>query len=252
MKKVLCVFVVFLMLLCSCSIAGQSDQLHTESSSNENAFTKTEGGNLVSASGVEYAELAREVALYYLGELEFVGSVEGEEKTSQHLGLSYQTGMFAIKNNKNDDILIRRAPDNEYFLIYRKASLPPLDYSEDNCVRLEFVSGMWELEEDAVHTACEGGFSDKAEIAEFLACIKSQESPREAGLYDLVKQPDGRLENCYMYGVVYGFFGDEPNIAIMMDITSYNDLAYSIRIGADEYVLPEEWLQKLIKAKCTP
>jgi hypothetical protein len=53
------------------------------------------------------------------------------------------------------------------------------------------------------------------------------------------------LENCYVYGVIYGFFEEESNIVIRMDITSYNDLAYSVSIEGKDYVLPTEWLQKL-------
>jgi hypothetical protein len=53
------------------------------------------------------------------------------------------------------------------------------------------------------------------------------------------------LENCYVYGVIYGFFDDEPNLALQMEILSFNDLAYSISIEGEEYVLPAEWLQKL-------
>jgi len=61
----------------------------------------------------------------------------------------------------------------------------------------------------------------------------------------LVKQPDGMLENCYIYGVLYGFFAEEPNLAVRMEITSYNDLAYSISIEEKEYALPAEWLERL-------
>ncbi len=180
-----------------------------------------------------------------MGDLAFVGSVQGEEKTSQHLGLSYQTGMFAIKDADTDNILIRYTPDNEWFAIYRKASLPNFDFSVDNCIRLEFVSGIGYIEEDAVHTTCGDGITDRSEISTFLSEIRMQKDPREAGLYDLIQKPDGMWENCYAYGVIYGFFAEEPNLAVRMNITSYNDLAYSISIEDKEYVLPAEWLQKL-------
>ncbi|MBQ8395763.1 MAG: hypothetical protein IJX54_02055, partial [Oscillospiraceae bacterium] len=58
-------------------------------------------------------------------------------------------------------------------------------------------------------------------------------------------KPNGLLENCYGYGVVYGFFEEEPNLAVRLYVTSYNDLAYSIDFGFEEYVLPEEWLERL-------
>lgn len=205
---------------------------------------------MVSNSGVEYTHLANEGILYYLGDLDFIGSIQGEEKTSQHLGLSYQTGMFAIKDADNDNILIRYAPDNEWFSIYRKTSLPSFDSSVDNCVRLEFIAGIENTESDAIHTTCGDGIVDTSEIAEFLSDVRSQKDPREAGLYDLIKKPDGMLENCYVYGVVYCFFVEEPNLAVRLDITSYNDLAYSISIDGKEYVLPIEWLQKLENKWC--
>ena len=233
MKKVLCLIVVTLILLCGCS------------PTKENTFTKNKNGNIVSNSGVEYTHLANEGILYYLGDLDFIGSIQGEEKTSQHLGLSYQTGMFAIKDADNDNILIRYAPDNEWFSIYRKTSLPSFDFVVDNCIRFEFVKSTGDIQKDAIHTTCGEGITDKAEIAKFLSEIRTQKDAREAGLYDSVKKPDGMLENCYMYGVIYGFFADEPNLAIRMEITSFNDLAYSVAIDNKEYVLPAEWLQKL-------
>lgn len=242
MKKVLCLFIVLFMLLCGCSNNRQSDQIRTESASSDDAFTETEAGSLVSVSGTEYAHLANEGALYYFGELEFQGSVKGEEKTSQHLGYSYQTGLFAIKNDEAHNILIRRAPNNEWFRIYRKTSLPPFDFSVEHCIRLELVSGK---EHDADHTICGDGIVDRSEIAEFLSDVRSQKDPREAGLYDLIRKPDGMLEHCYIYAVIYGFFEEEPNLAIRMDITSYNDLAYSVSIEGKEYVLPEAWVQRL-------
>ena len=245
MKKVLCLIVVTLILLCGCFPVSQSGQSHTDTPSKEDTFTKNENGNIVSNSGVEYTLLANEGLLYYLGDLDFIGSIQGEEKTSQHLGLSYQTGMFAIKDADNDNIMIRRAPDNEWFSIYRKASLPSFDFAVDNCIRFEFVSGIGNRENDVTHTTCGDGIVVASEIAEFLSDVRSQKDPREAGLYDLIKKPDGMLENCYVYGVIYGFFEEASNIVIRMDITSYNDLAYSVSIEGKDYVLPTEWLQKL-------
>jgi len=219
-----------IILLCACS--------------HESIFTKNENNNIVSNSGIEYTHLANEVDLYYFGNLEFVGSIHGEKKTSQHLGDSYKTGMFSIKEAENDNILIRRLPDNEWFAIYRKASLPDFDFSVENSSRLEFVSGTGITEEDLIHTTCGDGITDRSVINAFLSEIRMQKGPREAGLYELIEEPDGTLRNCYFYGVIYGFFDEEPNLAVRMDITSYNDLAYSIFIEGKEYVLPTEWLEK--------
>jgi len=233
MKKVLCLILVLLVFLCGCS--------------HDSVFTITEDGNLVSESGEEYAFLANEGFLYYLGDLEFQGRVKGETKVSQHLSLLYQTGLFAIKNAETDNILIRRIPDNEWYSIYRKASLPSFDFSVDNCIRLEFVSGVGDTESDEVHTTCGDGIVDASEIADFLSDVRSQKDPNDAGLYDLIKKPNGMLENCYVYGLIYGFFADEPNLAIRMKITSYNDLAYSVSVEGKEYVLPNEWIERLKK-----
>ncbi len=234
MKKAICLILVFLTLLCGCSHNIQPDQTHTDVPSISHEFIINENGNIVSDSGVEYAHLANEGLLCILCEMEFVGSVQGEEKTSQHLGVSYQTGMFAFTDTGNDNILIRRTPDNEWFGIYRKTSLPQFDFSVDNCIRLEFSS----YKENSKI------MMDPSEIASFLSDVRSQKDPHEAGLYDLIKQPNGNLENCYLYGVIYGFFEVEPYLAVRMEITSYNDLAYSICIQGKEYVLPTEWLQK--------
>lgn len=210
-----------------------------------NVFTKTKNGNLVSVSGTEYEHIANEGVLYYLGDLLFQGSVEGEEKISQHMELSYRTGLFSIKNAETDSILIRRVPNNEWASIYRKTSLPPFDFSADNCTRLELVLGIGDIKNDEIHTTCGDGISNKLEIAEFLSDVRSQMNPREAGLYDLITKQDGMLEHCYTYAVIYGFFEEEPNLAIRMNITSYNDLAYSVSIEGKEYVLPETWIQRL-------
>ena len=242
MKRILAITLLFF-LLCGCTQSNQEQE--------NSVFTKTENGNLISAAGVEYSHLANEGVLYYLGELEFVGSIQEEGQTSQHLGLSYQTGMYAIKNSPNDNIFIRYAPNNEWFSIYRKSDLPVSDFSVDNCIRLEFVPGIGNQEKASIHVNCNGGIVDKSKITEFFANIRSQKSPRQAGLYDFIKQPNGMLENCYVYGVVYGFFKDEPNLAIRMEITSYNDLAYTISIGESEYVLPELWLEELQNSHCT-
>lgn len=234
LKKSFCAVLAVLMLpaIVGCTAKGDT-------------FSETEDGNLVSTAGVEYVHLANEGVLYYLGELTFCGSVAGEAKLAQHLGLPYYPGLFTITNANTDNILIRRRPDSEWCSIYRKASLPALDISVDNCCRLELVLGNGDTEKDVIHTTCGEGISGAKDISEFLAAVRAQKDPNEAGLYDLVRKPDGMLENCYIYAVVYGFFEEEPNLAICMHITSYNDLAYSISVGEKEYVLPEEWLQRL-------
>lgn len=241
MKKVLCLIIASLMLLCGCSDKTNSAQ--PTPTSDDYAFT-INNNNIVSKSGVEYSCISKR-DLCYLGDLEFIGSIQGEEKTSQHLSSTYTTGMFAIKNTNNENILIRFSPNNEWSTIYRNTSLPEYDFSVDNCIRLEFVSGLGDILADQIHTTCNDGITDESQISAFLSEVRAQKNPHDAGLYDLIKQPDGMLENCYSYGIVYGFFEEETNLAIKMNITSYNDLAYSIDIEDHHYVLPEQWLQTL-------
>lgn len=232
-KKSLCLVLSFSILF-AVSACSQTD----------GAFTESEDGILVSASGKEYERIAVVGYYYYFGELVFEGGVPGEPKTYNHMGTLYRNGLFSMKNDDTGNILIRFYPGSEWQGIYRDVSLPPFDFSVDNCIRLELVSGIGSIEEDVVHTTCGDGITDKSEIEEFLSDVRSQMSSREAGLYDLVRMPNGMLENCYHYAGIYGFFEEEPNLAIRMKITSFNDLAYSISIEGKEYVLPEEWLQR--------
>lgn len=243
MNRIICLLCTLVLIFCGCT--------QSERTENTAVLANNENGDSINVSGSEYIHLANEGKLYYLGELDFVCGIQGEDETSEHGGMQYQTGMFAVKNASNDNILVRHAPNNEWFSIYRKASLPSFDFSIDNCNRLELVFGGTLAENGGEHVLCNGGISDKAEIATFLSEIRAQDDPRKAGLYDMIKKPDGMLENCYVYGEIYGFFEEEPNLAIKMQITSFNDLAYSVSIGDDEYVLPESWLNKLENAKCT-
>lgn len=208
-------------------------------------FEETESGILDTSSGTEYEFLTTEGTLRYFGELTFQGSVRGEKKFTKHLSSWFKTGLFSVENDESHNILIRRHPDSEWSSIYRKSSLPEFDFSVDNCIRLELISGG----RDVIHLTCGDGITDKSEIAEFLTDIRSQQTEREADLFGLVTKPNGMLENCYTYASIYGFFEEEPNLAIRMSITSYNDLAYSVSIDGIDYVLPEEWLERLQNIK---
>ena len=257
MRRMICLIIAIVLLLSGCARFGSpSDRptnptgdAYTETYSDaDSGFRENKSSSIVSTAGIEYAPLAYEGKLYYFGALEFCGGVNGEPKTTPHnVNAPKQTGLFSIKDSKTDNILIRHVPYSEWFLIYRKASLPDFDFSVDNCVRLELVTGESYLNRNPVHANCGEGITDKAEIKRFLADIRSQKSPLEAGLYELIKKQNGTLENCYSYAVIYGFFAEEPDLVICMTITSYNDLAYSVSIEDKEYVLPEAWLQKLQK-----
>jgi len=210
-------------------------------------FTKNSNGNIVDANGVEYEHLANEGILYYLGKPIFKGGIEGEQKSANHMGYTSQTGMFSIENSKTNNILIRCYPNSEWYGIYRKSSLKEFDFTVDNCSRIELVMGCGDTEKDALHVSCGDGIGNASEIAKFLSEVRAQKSPKEAGLYDLIKKQDGTLENCYVYGVIYGFFKEEPYLVVCMEVTSYNDLAYSVSVDNKEYILPAGWLERLRK-----
>ena len=206
-------------------------------------FTLSDTGTLISPDGTEYEFLANEGFLYYLGDLEFVAPVEGEPEFSFQ---GCQTGMFSIRDDPTDHLLIRVRPDSEWYAIYRKASLPDFDFSIDNCSRLEFIpfDEMWGLGEK--HGGCGAGITDPEEIAAFLSDLRAQKSARDAGLDRLVTQPNGTLLNCYCIGTVCGFFEEEPNLFVPMEVISYNDLGYSMELDRRDRVLPEEWLPRLM------
>lgn len=205
-------------------------------------FRKGEGGTVVAPDGTEYRFLANEGILYYVGELEFQGYVEGEASELDHLGLNTPTGMFAVKGDAEHNILIRVYPDSEWFAVYRKASLPELDFTADNCSRLEFVSTrQMALGLDA-QLLNGNGITGREEVRTFLSELRAQKTAEEAGLYDMVRQPDGHLLNCKTPGAVCGFFEEEPFLCVPLYVTSYNDLAWSVRLDGVEYVLPEKWI----------
>lgn len=237
MRKIisLLIVLVFVLSLFSCGLE-------------EYEFVENENGDIVRKDGEVYEFLFSEASspLGYIGTLEFEGSVKGEPKTSHHLLSEYQTGLFSIKESGSDNILVRKEPDNEWYSIYRKKSLPEVDFTVDNCDRLEFVRGIYYFDEQsAEHMSCGEGISDPEEIKAFLSNIRAQQDAESAGFEDLVKQPDGRYKNCARYASILGYFDDEPYLVYQMAITSYNDLAFSIGLDKTDYVFPEEWFEKL-------
>lgn len=244
MKKNLLIALLFIVLLFGCAREAQPDQVCSSVPSDTFSFTRNEKLHIVSDSGIAYKLLAHEEELYYLGELEYIGFVQGEAGSPSMYGF-WEPGMYALKAASNDNILIRYAPENEWFSIYRKASLPDFDFSADNCIRLELVPGNALSEDEPIHISCGDGITDRSEIAAFLSEIRSQPDPQDAGLYEMVQKPDGTLENCYLYGTIYGFFEEEPCLVVEMDVWSYNDLAFSVSIEGEDHVLPAQWLQRL-------
>ena len=54
-------------------------------------------------------------------------------------------------------------------------------------------------------------------------------------------EEDGRLLNCYEPGAICCFFDEEPLVFVPLYVTSYNDLAWSVRLDGAAHVLPERW-----------
>ena len=204
---------------------------------NDVEFTETENKTVVSTDGTQYTFVGYEGRFWCFGEREFIGHVKGEKKAFVHLSLVIKTGMYNV--NASNDVLIRYFPDNEFAAIYVKSELLQTDVVLDNCIRFEFVKGSLYKQTTISNTGI-------TECEQFLNEIKNGQTSKEAGLYDLVRQPNGILKNCYVYGYVCGVVQEDLNIVIPLEVMSFDDKAYSIKIDNTEYVLPQEWLDKLI------
>lgn len=202
-------------------------------------FTETENKTIVASDGTEYTFVGFEGRVSCFGEWDFIGHVEGEKKSFVHLTSKIKTGMYSV--NGEQDVLVRYYPDNEFSAIYIKSDLLKTEITLENCIRFGFVKG-------SLFNKDEAALSKKGitECEQFLNEIKNGQTAREAGLYDLVKQPDGMLKNCYVYGYACGVVQEDINIVIPLEIMSFDDKAYSICIDDIQYVLPQEWLDRLI------
>jgi hypothetical protein len=213
-------------------------------------FIEKRNGNIISPEGIEYVFLAHEGFVCTFGESKFLGKIRGEYPKLHHLGGSLNTGMYSC-DIENLDILYRIKPNNEWRTYYRKASLPKIELIPENCIRFEFIrykkKEYYEnnISSSQIHMICNEGLTNVEEIQSFLNSIKKEKSPSEAGLYELITNEDGRLENCYLMGCVYGYFENETNLAISYNVWSFDDRFYSIDTDFGKYVLPIEWLDKL-------
>ena len=199
-------------------------------------FTADDDGKVISTYynyGTEYVSVGVEGRVWCFGEQEFVGHIEGEKTSFTHLGLEIKTGMYSVDGNQ--DVMVRYFPDNEFASIYVKKDLLRTEVSLDNCTKLGFVKDIYDAE-----TAVAGNLITECE--QFLNEIKGGQRAKEAGLYDLVRQPNGMLKNCYVYGYICGVIQDDVNIVIPMTVTSFDDKAYSVTIDDVEYVLQQKWL----------
>ena len=207
--------------------------------SNKVNFIEDEDKNIETLDGTEYTFVGNWGSVWCFGEWEFLGHVKGEKKVFFHLSNKIKTGMYSV--NGSQDVLVRYFPDNEFPSIYAKSELLKTEVTLDNCIRFDFVKGpLYNGDETIISknviTECE----------EFLNKIKSGQTAKDAGLYDSVRQPNGILKNCYVYGYVCAIIQEDLNIVIPLEVRSFDDKSYSIKINNIEYVLTQEWVDKLI------
>lgn len=242
MKKFLtvliCIAIVFSFVACNSNNNATNESGNSQENNSDAIFTQTVNNTIVANDGTEYTFVGIEYQVHCFGEWDFIGHVKGEKKTFGHLTEEIKTGMYSV--NGNQDILGRFFPDNEFPAVYVKKGLLKTEVSLDNCIRFEFIK--ISLFDDAKTTISKKGIT---ECKQFLSEIKSGQKAEEAGLYNLVKQPDGRLKNCYVYGYVCGIVQEDVNIVIPLEVMSFDDKAYSITIDNTQYVLPKEWIDKL-------
>ncbi len=201
-------------------------------------FTETENKTIVSTDGTEYTFIGNEGRVWCFGEWKFIGHVKGEDKTFVHLTNKIKTGMYSV--NDSQDVLVRYFPDNEFAAIYVKSDLLKTEATVDNCIRFVFVKGsLFNNDETAISK------NGIAECEQFLNDTKNGQTAEDAGLYDLVRQPDGMLKNCYVYGYVCGVLQENVNLVIPLEVMSFDDKAYSIKIDEIEYVLKQEWVERI-------
>jgi len=239
--------------------------LAIERAAREGVFVQLDNRNIIAPYGTEYVRLSMTPFVTFFGSKNFVGGV-ADEGSLPNIWAPWELGMYSLDGDDNLGILLRMHPRSDNWLFYRKASLPPLDLSLDNCIRFELIRELHTnrngyFSHDLAHMSCGMGITDPDKIQAFLADIRSQPTAREAGLHDLVRRPDGRYENLVHYGTVFGFFENVANLAVPLRIDSFNGEAYAISFHyIDDYgnlarlrtrrVLPEEWLDILREASC--
>ena len=212
----------------------------TENENDDIAFTEAENRSIVADDGTEYTFIGFEGRFGCFGKWDFIGHVTGEEKTFVHLTRKIKTGMYSV--NGKQDVLVRYFPHNEFPAIYVKSDLLKTEITLEKCIRFEFV---WYSR----YNSDDASLSRKGitECERFLREIQGGQTAAEAELYESLKQSDGTWKYCYLYGYVCGVIQDDINVVIPMEVYSYDDKAYSIVIADIEYVLPNEWMDKLTR-----
>jgi len=192
----------------------------------------TDEGILISPTGEEYQVYGSEEAgVHWLGELEYDSRVKGEVLPLGPKVLWH--GVYTVKGNETKDILVRYFPHNEWGIIYRKTSLPPVELTIENADRLELLQYSEEKKERD-HISCGKGITDPKEMEEFFEQIQTQPLT-EVTAWDGV----------YGYGYIYCFYEEETNVALKIKVLSYNDQEYSVWFNGGEYILSPQWMARL-------
>ncbi|MBE6806716.1 MAG: hypothetical protein E7527_01695 [Ruminococcaceae bacterium] len=241
MRKVCAVFICMILAFSFSACSNNDNSAFSENESGaDGAFTEIENQAIRAKDGTEYINVGLEYEVWCLGEWEFIGHVAGEKKEFSHLSVDnkIKTGMYSVGGKQ--DVLVRYFPDNEFPAVYVRSDLLKTEIVLENCIRFAFLK-------EAPRDNAQATFSNKSitECEQFLNEIKSGQTAEEAGLYDLVRQPSGILNNCYIYGYVCGVVQEDINVVIPLEVKSFDDKAYSITLDDVEYVLNKKWLDKL-------
>lgn len=235
---ILCLSIIFSFVACNNDKNATSENITSYENNSSATFAEIENKTVIANDGTEYTFIGIEGQVWCFGELDFIDHVKGEKNTFVHLTEEIKTGMYSVNGKK--DVLLRYFPDNEFASIYVKSGLLKTDITLENCIRFEFVKGLL-FNHDKTKISKKG----ITECKQFLDEIKSGHKAKDAGLYDLVMQTDGMFNNYYVYGYVCGVLQDDINVVIPLEVMSFDDKAYSIKIDDIEYVLTQEWIDKL-------
>ncbi len=248
MKRLLCVLFVSITLLFTGYGFVQSTVAQPDpDGKNLDYYQLKDDGTIVAPDGTKYVSVCVEGFLELMGKKTRIGVVAGEEG---HKSYGFENGLYVCEQDTDHVMLLRYMPESEWGVFYRKKTAPPLDYSLQNCVRLELV-GYQELQSDqnmysagADHITCGKGIVGREKVAAFFKAVMS--AGPAVGLNESVEKEDGTPENIYAYGNIYGFFEGETAAVIPFCVTTYDDKAFSVMIDNVDYVLPTEYLEQLV------
>ena len=198
--------------------------------------------DLIAPDGTRYKNIGSEIYFAFFGVLfdDFFSIKDSD------------TRLCPLEGDAENNVLFCYYPYSlSHGVLYRKASLPTLKLTPDNCIRFEYFD--WEYlksteyyKPEIEHMSCGEGIADREEVSKFLSDVRSQEYTGERG--DSI-------------GYVYGYFEGEANLAMCYDVYEHDNGTYSITLTSRNrsifaqltnsvysettYVLPEKWLDAL-------